>query len=229
MYLNDLPKPIQAFLDATQRRDSAALLAAFTRDAVLVDMGKEHRGAEIRRWNDELYLGSNVCVHPIHAEERGDDLMIAVAVDGDYESYGVTEPFQLDWHFGLRDGRVARLRMVEQKLDLPKPVLHFVQALNMFDLEGAVTTFAEDALVNDQQRDHWGRPAIREWLAREIIGDHVTMYVTESRKHTDGRCFVVAKVTGTYDKTGLPDPLTLRFYFSATGDLLTQLLIMPSQ
>jgi hypothetical protein len=75
----------------------------------------------------------------------------------------------------------------------------------------------------------WGRPAIREWLAREIIGDHVTMYVTESRKHTDGRCFVVAKVTGTYDKTGLPDPLTLRFYFSATGDLLTQLIIIPSQ
>ena len=40
---------------------------------------------------------------------------------------------------------------------------------------------------------------------------------------------MVAKVTGTYDKTGLPDPLTLRFYFSVTGDLLTQLLIMPSQ
>ena len=62
MYLNDLPKPIRTFLDATQKRDSAALLSAFTDDAVLVDMGKEHRGAEIRRWNDELYLGSNVCV-----------------------------------------------------------------------------------------------------------------------------------------------------------------------
>jgi hypothetical protein len=46
---------------------------------------------------------------------------------------------------------------------------------------------------------------------------YVTMYVTESRKHTDGRCCVVAKVTGTYDKTGLPDPLTLRFYFSAAA------------
>jgi ketosteroid isomerase-like protein len=229
MYLNDLPKPVRAFLDATQKRDSAALLSAFTDDAVLVDTGKEHRGAEIRRWNDELYLGANVRVHPIHAEERGDDLVVAVAVDGDYKSYGVTEPFQLDCHFGLRDGRVARLRMVEQKHDLPKPVLHFAQALNTFDLEGAVATFADDAHVNDQQRDHWGRAAIREWLAREIIGDHVTMYMTESRKHADGRCFVVAKVTGTYDKTGLPDPLTLRFYFSATRDLLTQLLIMPSQ
>jgi ketosteroid isomerase-like protein len=229
MYLNDLPKPIQAFLDATQKRDPTALLSAFTDEAVLVDTGKEHRGAEIRRWNDELYLGANVRVHPIHAEERGDDLVVTVAVDGDYKSYGVTEPFQLDWHFGLRDGRVARLHMVEQKLDLPKPVLHFVQALNAFDLDGAVATFAEDALVNDQQRDHWRRAAIREWLAREIIADHVTMYMTESRKHADGRCFLVAKVTGTYDKAGLPDPLTLRFYFSVTGDLLTQLIIMPSQ
>ena len=33
MYLNDLPKPIRAFLDATQKRDSAALLSAFTDDA----------------------------------------------------------------------------------------------------------------------------------------------------------------------------------------------------
>jgi ketosteroid isomerase-like protein len=39
MYLNDLPKPIRAFLDATQNRDSTALLSAFTDDAVLVDMG----------------------------------------------------------------------------------------------------------------------------------------------------------------------------------------------
>jgi hypothetical protein len=99
----------------------------------------------------------------------------------------------------------------------------------MFDLDNATSTFAENAHVSDQQRDHWGLIPIRDWLAREIIGDQVTMYVTESRQSGDGRCFVVAKVTGTYDKTGLPDPLTLRFYFTLAGGLITQLIIIPSK
>jgi hypothetical protein len=40
----------------------------------------------------------------------------------------VTEPFQLDWHIDLAGDRIARLRMVEEKLDLPAPVLGFVRA-----------------------------------------------------------------------------------------------------
>lgn len=60
MVLSDLPKPIQTFLTATEKRDAEASLGAFMDDAVLTDMGKEHRGAAIRSWNEEFYLGSNV-------------------------------------------------------------------------------------------------------------------------------------------------------------------------
>ena len=68
-----------------------------------------------------------------------------------------------------------------------------------------------------------------ERVVREIIGEKVTMFVTESRVHA-GRCFVVARVTGAYDKTGLPDPLTLRFYFCLDeAGLISQLIIIPSK
>jgi ketosteroid isomerase-like protein len=50
------------------------------------------------------------------------------------------------------------------------PVSTYVEATNSFDLEGLVATFADDALVNDQLRDYWGKPAIKEWAARDIIG-----------------------------------------------------------
>ena len=70
MSLSTLPQPIKAFLQATASRDRAALLASFANDAVLIDMGEEHRGEEIARWTDSLYLGSNVRVHPLHTEER---------------------------------------------------------------------------------------------------------------------------------------------------------------
>jgi hypothetical protein len=52
-----------------------------------------------------------------------------------------------------------------------------------------------------------------QWLAKEIAGDRVTMFVTETLRHPGGVA-VLAKVTGDYDKTGLPDPLELRFYFT---------------
>ena len=40
----------------------------------------------------------------------------------------------------------------------------------------------------------------------------MTMFVTETLRQ--GGVAVLAKVTGDYDKTGLPDPLELRFYFT---------------
>src|ERR1700720_1360868 len=93
-------------------------------------------------WADSLYLGSNVRVHPLHTEERDGHTVLTVAVDGDYAALGVTEPFQLDWHIDLAGDRIARLRMVEKKLDLPAPVLGFVQAMNMYDLDDMASRFA---------------------------------------------------------------------------------------
>jgi ketosteroid isomerase-like protein len=46
---------------------------------------------------------------------------------------------------------------------LSPPVAAYVEATNRFDLERLLATFVDDALVNDQLRDYWGKPAIREW------------------------------------------------------------------
>jgi hypothetical protein len=46
-----------------------------------------------------------------------------------------------------------------------------------------VATFADDALVNDQLRDYWGKPATREWAGRNIIGASPTMDVTNVIEH----------------------------------------------
>ena len=63
------------------------------------------------------------------------------------------------------------------------PVSAYAEATNSFDLEGLVATFADDAPVNDQLRDYWGEPAIREWAARDIIGASLTMDVTNVIEH----------------------------------------------
>jgi hypothetical protein len=40
-----------------------------------------------------------------------------------------------------------------------------------------MVTFAEDALVNDQLRDYWGKLVITEWAKRDIVGERLTMNV----------------------------------------------------
>jgi hypothetical protein len=89
-------------------------------------------------------------------------------------------------------------------------------------------TFAEDALVNDQLRDYWGKPVIREWAKRDIVGERLTMNVTKVIKHYEN-FIVTANVDGNYDKRGLPDPLVLAFYFGAQSDLIVQLIILRNR
>jgi hypothetical protein len=107
-------------------------------------------------------------------------------------------------------------------------VAAYVEATNSFDLERLLATFTDDALVNDQLCDYWGKAAIREWAARDIIGERLTMDVTTVVEHY-GNFIVTANVDGSFDKRGLPDPLTLAFYFALCGDQIVQLIILRNR
>jgi len=111
---------------------------------------------------------------------------------------------------------------------LPQLVAAYVEATNSFDLERLLATFADDALVNDQLRDYRGREAIREWAARDIVGQGLTMEVTSVIEHY-GNLIITANVDGTFDKRGLPDPLVLAFYFTFHGDQIVQLIILRNR
>jgi hypothetical protein len=111
---------------------------------------------------------------------------------------------------------------------LPAPVQSYIDACNAFDLEALTACFAADALVNDIRREFRGLASIRGFLEREIIGDRVTMEVSEGREH-HGNFIVDAKMDGEYEKTGLPNPLILTHYFSVRGDRIVQLIIIHNE
>ena len=91
-----------------------------------------------------------------------------------------------------------------------------------------MVTFADDALVNDQLRDHWGKAAIRSWAEREIIVERLTIAVTKVVKHYEN-FIVTADIDGNFDKRGLPDPLVLAFYFTPHDDRVIQLIILRNR
>ena len=59
----------------------------------------------------------------------------------------------------------------------------------------------------------------------EIFGTKVTMAVQRAWDR-DGNITVHAKIDGTYDKAGLPDPLILTFYYTLREAKITQLIIL---
>jgi hypothetical protein len=111
---------------------------------------------------------------------------------------------------------------------LPPSVAACIQATNLCDLDSLLATFADDALVNDQFTDYWGKEAITAWAARDIIGERLTLKVVNIVQHY-GHSIVTTHVDGLFDKRGLPDPLVLAFYFSSYDDKIVQLIILRNQ
>lgn len=104
-------------------------------------------------------------------------------------------------------------------------VAEHVAAVNAFDVDAIVATFADDALVNDAHREFWGKDTIRRWVAKEMVGDRVTIEVTEVIDHC-GQTIVRGRYDGEYDKTGLPDELILTNYFTVRDGRIGSLIVI---
>jgi hypothetical protein len=113
--------------------------------------------------------------------------------------------------------------------DLPTPVRDYFTAMNALDSDGKVAPFADDGLVNDIQREFWGPEAIKRWADKESIGDRVVWTAFRDPIEHHGDYIVSAEVDGEYDKTGLPNPLVLTFYFSLENDKITRLIILGNK
>jgi hypothetical protein len=111
---------------------------------------------------------------------------------------------------------------------LPPVVAEHIDAVNTFDTDRIVSTFAPGAFVNDNRREIWGAEAIRKFMDNEFVGDHVTMEVREVIDHY-GDIIVRAKYDGTYDKTNLPDELVMTSYFSVRDGKIISLAIIFNQ
>lgn len=110
----------------------------------------------------------------------------------------------------------------------PPPVLAFVEAVNGGDLNAIVATFADDAFVNDQLLEYWGKKEIASWASRDIVSVRLTIRIIHSFKHYD-QVIVRAQFEGEFDRRGLPDPLSLTLYCTVQEEKITQLIILRDQ
>src|ERR1700758_1321032 len=112
--------------------------------------------------------------------------------------------------------------------ELPAIVAEHIAAVNEFDTDRIVATFAPDAYVNDNRREIRGIDAIRAFMAKEFAGDRVTMEIKEVIDHY-GDIIVRAKYDGDYDKTNLPAELIMSSYFSLRDGKIVSLAVIFNQ
>ncbi|QDU26488.1 SnoaL-like domain protein [Anatilimnocola aggregata] len=91
-------------------------------------------------------------------------------------------------------------------IQLPPLAAAYVQATNQQDAAAFLRLFDDNAVVNDAGREFRGREAIKEWSESDIFAANVTLEVTAAKEEPQ-ETVVTTKVDGTFDKTGLPDPL----------------------
>ena len=111
---------------------------------------------------------------------------------------------------------------------LPPVVAAYLAAVNAFDVDAIVATFAPGAYVNDARREINGVDAIRRWAEKEMAGDHVTMEPLEVIDHY-GDTIVRSRYDGTYDKTNLPTELVMSDYFSVRDGKIVSLAVIRNQ
>jgi hypothetical protein len=123
------------------------------------------------------------------------------------------------------DDKTEESDMSENLYTLSGVVADHIAAVNALDEESIVATFAADALVNDARREFWGTDAIRGWVAKEMVGDRISIEVVEVIDH-HGLTVVRGRYDGHYDKTNLPGEVILTNYFTATDGKIDSLIVI---
>ncbi len=111
---------------------------------------------------------------------------------------------------------------------LPQVVLDHIDAYRRHDIDAFMATLAPDALVNDAQREFLGQPAIRAWAQKEIFDDNVTLEIDDALEHS-GNPIVRFRIDGDFDKSNLPNPLILTYYFTVQDGRIAQLIILHNK
>ena len=103
-----MPQPVVDYFAATNAHDIASMSAAFTRDAVVKDEGREHRGsAAILEWITKTIERYDYKVDPIESSRLGKKVAVLVSIRGTFPG----SPITLQYAFVLEGQKLARLEI----------------------------------------------------------------------------------------------------------------------
>lgn len=105
-------------------------------------------------------------------------------------------------------------------MDMPEIIVRYFEADGRNDADAVLRTFADDAVVADENARHQGKDAIRRWW---MAAKQASQYVAEplDAKGNDDTVDVRAKVSGTFPGS----PITLTHNFTLEDGKIVRLEI----
>jgi len=111
---------------------------------------------------------------------------------------------------------------MKTRLQLPTAIESYLRGINGRDAAAFQSSFVDDAVVKDIGREIRGITAIADWARHEIFAVNVSLEPIKAAA-SDGETIVTVKVDGTFDRTGLPDPLVMEHCFTIVADRIASL------
>jgi SnoaL-like domain len=104
----NLPGPISAYFDGSNRHDIDAMLAPFDADASVKDEGQEHHGlAAIRSWMEDVTRKYRVTIEVKDVTDADGRTVVSGLVAGNFPG----SPVLLDHTFTLAGPKITRLEI----------------------------------------------------------------------------------------------------------------------
>lgn len=105
-----LSQPIAAYIEATNARNTSALLATLTPDAVVQDEGQTYYGIEeIKRWKAATEKKYQFTVEATNVVEEEHKTVVTTQVSGNFSG----SPVQLHFHFTLKGDKITALSILD--------------------------------------------------------------------------------------------------------------------
>jgi hypothetical protein len=103
---------------------------------------------------------------------------------------------------------------------MPRSIADYFAGKNARDYATALSGFAPEAAVSDEERQHVGWEAIQRWMEESAAKYNDQSQIRGSTSDGD-RTVVTAKVSGTFPGS----PIELRYAFTLQDGLITSLAI----
>ena len=105
-----IPKPVAAYIQATNTFDPKAAIDAFVEDALVNDIKREFRGsAAIERCFERESAGDRVTMSPVEVSEHHGNVTVRATIAGHYEKKGLPDPLVLTYYFSTTPEKITQL------------------------------------------------------------------------------------------------------------------------
>ena len=108
MTLDNLPKPVMAYLAAEEAKDARALSRCFAEGGIVLDEGRDYHGrAAIQRWKEQADAKYRYVLQPISAQTEDDRTTVLARLKGDFPG----NPVDLNHIFTISHGEIVSLEI----------------------------------------------------------------------------------------------------------------------